>query len=174
MKRTKVLIMIIVFSIVFTSNVFSTNVANEDYLSNEYYLNNFVEVSEELLEDYPFKEVKHPTRESIDISDYEEFFTGPYQRANTETSEDEYVTIMSRMREYSENNIIYLQEMDTEIAVNNNEFLDNFSENFNSALNVDLNSAEVNKKLDFAVDPILAMRRTISLAKEGKAQIYRC
>ena len=44
--------------------------------------------------------------------------------------------------------------MDTEIAVNNNEFLDNFSENFNSALNVDLNSAEVNKKLDFAIEQL--------------------
>ena len=35
--------------------------------------------------------------ESIDVkdgTDYEEFFTGPYQRANTETSEDEYVTII--------------------------------------------------------------------------------
>ena len=33
-------------------------------------------------------------------------------------------------------------------------------------------SKPFSKKLDFAVDPILAMRRTISLAKEGKAQIY--
>lgn len=49
--------MIIVFSIVFTSNVFSTNLANEDYLSNEYSLNNFVEVSEDLLEDYPFRRI---------------------------------------------------------------------------------------------------------------------
>lgn len=96
------------------------------------------------------KLIRHPSRDSIDVSEYSSFFTGPYERANAEILPDACKMLMRSMREYHET-LLQRVSSDCEITVNQTESLLSLLTSWETIKEIASNDLTISKKLSMNI-----------------------